>query len=184
MATLEFHTSPDGRVYYSEDGGEQKRLTKFSSDVYPLLNMIEERFPECYARLAMIYRAGARTSKEIDDKTYRMLERFVRCNFGEHDLLSRDIDGLILNFEEVRCPLRGGFCPDENVICKPKGIIKLSAEEKRVADMYISGYTCYEIARELNKQVNTIKVQLFRIKNKLGVKRAREIIKILKMHNL
>ena len=184
MATLEFHTSPDGRVYYSEDGGELKRLTKFSSDVYPLLNMIEERFPECYARLAMIYRAGARTSKEIDDRTYRMLERFIRCNFGEHDLLSRDIDGLILNFEEVKCPLRGGFCEDENVICKPKGIVRLSSEEKRVARMYMNGYTCHEIAHELNKQASTIKVQLFRIKNKLGVKRAREIIKILKMHNL
>ena len=32
--------------------------------------------------------------------------RFVRCNFGEHDLLTQDIEHDILHFEEVRCPHR------------------------------------------------------------------------------
>ena len=43
---------------------------------------------------------------------------------------------------------------------------------------------CFEeIAKELGKNLNTIKVQLFRIKQKLGVKDCRGIIKHLQLMN-
>ncbi len=112
-----------------------------------------------------------------------MLERFIRCNFGEYDLLTEDTDGKFLNFEEVKCPLRGGFCQDENVICKPKCLVKLSQQESKAAKLYLQGYTCQEIAERLGKHASTVKVLLFRVKNKLGVKNAREIIKVLRFHN-
>ncbi len=178
MEDIEFHTSPNGKVYYSVNGGDERKLTKFSTEIHPLLSIVEERYPVCYARLAELYQAS-KNKGTMNDRTFKMLERFIRCNFGEHDLLTSDIEGRKLHFEEVKCPLRGGFCPDENVICKPKSVVNLSPEETRAAKLYVDGYTCEEIAKKLDKSPNTIKVQLFRIKRKLGVKDCRSIIKCL-----
>lgn len=106
MEVLEFFTSPDGFLYYKRPGEDSRRLTKFNVDIVdPLHDIIKERFPECYAALAKLYRRN----------TFKIVERFVRCNFGEHDLLTQDIDNDILHFEEVRCPLRG-MCEYERVI--------------------------------------------------------------------
>lgn len=62
-------------------------------------------------------------------------------------------------------------------------MVNLSPEEARVAKLYVDGYTCEEIAKELGKSPNTTKVQLFRIKQKLGVKDCRGIIKHLQLMN-
>lgn len=91
---LEFFVTPDGFVYYKKPGEESKRLTKFNTDIVDELhNVIKTRFPEGYAALAKLYRRN----------TFKMVERFIRCNFGEHDLLTQDIEHDILHFEEVRC---------------------------------------------------------------------------------
>ena len=178
MEAVEFRNSPDGNVYYTEKGKTEKRFTKFSSDIVDHLNrIIRERFPVCYAELMTLY-------KYDRSREYKIAERFVRCNFGEHDLLQQDIQNDILNFEEVKCPLRGGFCKYENVICKPKGIVHLSPAEKEVVNLYVKGYTFDAISDILNKKPSTIKTQLLRVKTKLNVKSCREIITELKRINI
>lgn len=170
MERVEFRNSPEGVVYYKVDNHREKRLTKFSTELTePLIKLIFSSYPECYARLSTIYK---------DDK-FKMVERFIRCNFGENDLLTKDIENDMLNFEEVRCPLRG-ICPDEKVICKPKGTVNLSPCEKRVVDLYINGYTFDKIAFILGKNKSTVKSQLFSARDKLGVKNCREIIKVMR----
>ncbi len=170
MKAIEFITTPDGKVLYKEDGHEVQRLTKFSEVMKPLASIIKERFPECHARLATLYRGDSA----------RMIDRFVRCNFGEHDLLTEDIDNGLLNFEEVRCPLRG-ICTDEHIICKPKSIVNLPPSEREVVNLYLNGYTIDDIAVELGKNRSTVKALLFKVKNRLAVKNCREIIKVLRM---
>ena len=81
MEEIEFHTSPNGKVYYSVNGGDERKLTKFSTEIHPLLPIIEERFPVCYARLAELYQAS-KNKGTMNDRIFKMLERFVRCNFG------------------------------------------------------------------------------------------------------
>lgn len=173
MEGVEFRVSPDGQVYYKLGGKQERRLTKFSEGVCrELLDMVQERFPASYARLATLYPRSR----------FDRVQRFVRCNFGEHDLLSQDIAGGWLNFEEVRCPLRG-MCVDEGIICKPRGLFGLTDEEHRVAELYKNGYTMGEIADLLDKSPSTVKVQLCSIKDKLGVRNCREIIKVLRLGN-
>ena len=112
---------------YRIAGKEEKRLTKFTKDIVePMTALIHDRFPECYARLATIYRKNVT----------KMVDRFVRCNFGEEDLLSDDVEHDLLHFEEVRCPLRG-ICEDERVICKPKTLVNLSNGERTVTKLYL-----------------------------------------------
>ena len=173
MERIEFHCSPDGHVYFKTDRREQKRLTKFDTEVVDFLNdLIRERFPEAYARLSSLYKG----------KKFEMVNRFVRCNFGEQDYLSYDVENVVLNFEEVRCPLRG-ICENEKIICKPKSTVPLSESEKQIADLYLQGYSFTEIADILQKNQKTVKAHLYSIKEKLKLKNCREIIKVLRMNN-
>ena len=170
MKQIEFHTSPEGIVYYKESGKAEKRLNKFSNIVEPLAKIIKKRYPECYARLATIYKGD----------TFKMVDRFCRCNFGEHDLLTEDVENDIFNMEEVRCPLRG-ICADENIICKPKSIYSLPEKEKEVVDLFVNGYGMDEISDLLHKSPSTVSNQLVNVKKKFGVKNCREIIKVLRL---
>lgn len=171
MEAIEFYTSPEGQVFYREKGKEVRRLTKFSTEVIEtIIETVRNRFPECYARLAILYR----------NNRLRIADRFVRCNFGEHDLLTQDVDHDILNFEEVRCPLRG-ICADEHVICKPKSLVRLSKGEQEVVKLYLNGITLDNIAERLGKNRSTVKTQLLRVRDKLGVKSCREIIKVIRL---
>lgn len=184
MESIEFRVSPDGKVYFTKSGEEEKRLTRFTKDVcVQVLGMISERFPGAWSRLRLIYKPKSKTHAEQDKAAFKIVERFIRCNFGEHDLLTPDIENHILHFEEVRCPLRG-LCPDENIICKPQSLVKLSPAEKEVVKLYLWGETFDEIARRLGKAPSTVKVQLHNIKRKLGAKNCREIIKVMRLHNI
>lgn len=184
MEAVEFRVSPDGIVYYKQGKLAEKRLTRFCKDIcVEILGMIHDRFPGAWARLKLLYQAKNNSSASKDVAAFSIVERFIRCNFGEHDLLTPDIDSKIMNFEEVRCPLRG-MCPDENIICKPQSLIRLTPAEKQVATLYLRGDTFDMIAKELGKSPSTVKQQLWRLKKKLGAKNCREIIRVLRMHNI
>ena len=177
---IEFRTNSRGEVFYETEDGESKRLTKFSKEIIDrMVSAIQERYPAAYARLAKLY-----TKADPTERKFIMAERFIRCNFGSDDYMHYDIEDETFNFEEVKCPLRGKFCPDENVICKPKSIFHLGKEEQITADLYMKGLSMYEIAEKLGKKPSTVKVQLFKIRHKLGVKNCHEILKYLRLSNL
>lgn len=184
METIEFLVTPDGKLYYRKDKGEERRLTRFDKEICSrMLSMIKERFPTAWSRLSTLYPPVNKTHAKQDEAAFKMIERFIRCNFGEHDLLTPDVEKGIMNFEEVRCPLRG-ICSDENIICKPRGTANLSPGEKKVVKYYLLGYTFKEIAQILKLSPSTVKVTLFKIKNKLKVKNCREIIKTIRQNNI
>lgn len=184
MEAVEFRVSPDGKVYYKQGKAEEKRLTRFSTGIcLEMLGIINERFPGAWARLCLLYKPKNNSSAAKDVAAFSIIERFIRCNFGEHDLLTPDIERDILHFEEVRCPLRG-ICQDENIICKPQSLYRLTPAEKEVAKLYLRGDTFDMIARELDKSPSTVKQQLWKLKKKLGAKNCREIIRVLRIHNI
>jgi DNA-binding CsgD family transcriptional regulator len=185
MGPIEFRVAPDGEVYFKEGKNSEKRLTRFEKAVcVHVLGLIHEKFPGAWSRLKLLYKPKSSSSAHKDQAAFAMVDRFIRCNFGEHDLLTPDIEHDIMNFEEVRCPLRGKYCPDEGVVCKPQSLIKLSPAEKEVAKLYLWGHTFDEIARQLGKSPQTVKVQLWRIKKKVGARNCREIIKVMRIHNI
>ena len=184
MEAIEFRVTPEGTVYYQEGRLKEKRLTRFEKAICGYVSeLIRERFPGAWSRLCLLYPPKSGNAVHQYEAAFAIVNRFIRCNFGEHDLLTSDIDHDILHFEEVRCPLRG-ICPDENVICKPQSLIRLSPAEKEVVKLYLWGETFDEIARRLGKSPQTVKVQLHNIKKKLGAKNCREIIKVMRTHNI
>jgi DNA-binding CsgD family transcriptional regulator len=185
MGPIEFRVAPTGEVYFKDANNPEKRLTRFEKNVcVHVMGIIRDNFPGAWSRLRILYPSKSKSSAHRDQAAFSMIERFIRCNFGEHDLLTPDIEHDIMNFEEVRCPLRGKFCQDEGVICKPQGLVKLSPAEKNVVKLYLWGHTFDEIARELEKSPQTVKVQLWKIKKKLGARNCREIIKVMRISHM
>lgn len=74
-----------------------------------------------------------------------------------------------------------GLCEFQGVICKPKSMVNLSKCERQIADLYLEGLTFTQIAERLNKNAQTVKVQLMHIKRKCGVKHCRDIIRVLRL---
>ena len=177
MEAIEFRSDQRGNLFYAVGNQGERRLTKFCVGVIrQVLVAVRENFPECFARLSTLYQ-----KREKSERDFVMAQRFIRCNFGREDHLSHDLEFGQMNFEEVSCPLRGGFCEDEGVICKPKGLYRLSEQERAVATLYVKGYTFKAIASMLRKNESTVKSQLWNIKKKLGVKSCREIITVLRL---
>lgn len=184
---IEFHCGPDGTVFYRIDNGDNKKLTRFNKDIIDkVLALLNAHFTDTKKALEKLYPLKNKSDSAKILQNYLIAERFIRCNFGEDDILFPDINNGFFHFEKVKCPLRGGFCPFEDIICSPKGTgcTKLSSLEKQVASLYVEGITYKEIAVSLNKKPNTIKTVLNRIKTKLKLKSSRSIIKEVKLNNL
>lgn len=161
-------------------GGVSRPLSPRDRDAIEfLLRNIEHCFPVTANRLCE-WAADSAANKRFFE--YRMVDRFIRCNFGEADFLYPDVEDGMFHLEEVKCPLRG-ICKDEGVICKPKFKPAVTREERRVAALYSKGLTADEIAVVLRKSVKTIKNQLNNARKRLCLDRTRDLIKIFSIYN-
>lgn len=130
----EFYNTPQGEVMVKQPG---EPVFVFSAENRPLVEamllLINDRYPGAFRRLAEIYSRYERNKTNFE---FKMVHRFLRCNFGEYDEYKHDIDASgTCFFEEVRCPLRGE-CRDEGIICKPQLHTTLTPREKRSTGTY------------------------------------------------
>ena len=158
-----------------------KPLTPSDRDAVEfMLARMQESFPKALERLQE-WAEESKPNKRFFE--FRIVDRFIRCNFGEADFLYSDIEDGMFHFEEVKCPLRG-ICKDEKVICKPTYNVPVTKEESRAAVLYSRGLTAKEIAKVLGKGVKTVKNQLGNAAKRLGLKRTRDLIKIFSLYNI
>lgn len=171
----------DGHVFYRKNNGEAKLLTQSDREaVCFMLENMRRYFPEAVYRLEE-WAAESRTNRMFYE--FRIVDRFIRCNFGEADNLTPDVDRGVFHFEEVKCPLRK-ICKDEGVICKPKLNSELSAEERKVVKLYAKGYLPGEIAEELGKAEKTCKQQIWSACRRLKLPHPRWLIRIFNSYTL
>lgn len=145
-----------------------------------MLEQMRNLFPAAVQRLEAWASVSAMHKRYFE---FRMVDRFIRCNFGEADFLYSDVEDGMFHFEEVKCPLRG-ICRDENIVCKPKFKVPLTQEESRAAVLYSKGLSVSEIAKKLKKSVKTIKNQLFTARKRLHLDRTRDLIKLFSIYNI
>lgn len=168
-----------GKVYYLT-GEERKTLTPGNTEVVDFLHdKIVGLYPIAMKRLRDMYSEYSFNGRFY---RYKIVERFIRCNFAESDFLRPDISRGNLHFEEVRCPLRG-ICKDEGVICNPQISAALSRRELEVVTLYCHGFGPAEIATRTNKSLKTVNNQIQKIKNKLKLNTARDIIKVFALYD-
>lgn|SRR5574344_950750 len=178
---IEFYNTPSGKIMIHVEGEPVRMLTEDDVDfIERRLETIQSLFPKAFETLSEIYSKNSRNKRWYE---YRMVCRFIRCNFGEFDELKHDIHAGVFNFEEVKCPMRGE-CPYEGLICKPEMETILTTAEKRVAILYARGYTFREIADELKIAYNTVHTELYHVKVRLKLSSSKEIAKWIKNNNI
>lgn len=179
MEGVEFYLW-EGDVRYRIDGKEKVFSQDDREIIEFVLDTLKRFFPETLQALNEECAASVANRRYFD---FRRVDLFVRCNFSEHDVLSFDIDGGLLHFEDVKCPRRG-ICKHEGVICKPRFRMTVPKEEGKVAALYSRGLTADEIAQVLRKSIKTVKNQLESARKRLNLDRTRDLIKIFSAYNI
>lgn len=105
IANIEFYNTPEGEVMMKELNqpavilGEDNR-----SMIEYILSVIRDRYPKAHTRLMKLYSGSTMNRRYYE---FRVVHRFIRCNFGEYD--QHDLDGkplthspndLISNFKQ------------------------------------------------------------------------------------
>lgn len=174
ISNIEFYNTPEGDVMVKEVGMAAHQLKESDRDlIADLLVIIRDRYPKAHDALMTLYSSSTMNRRYYE---YRVVHRFIRCNFGEYDQYNLDVDhnGRFL-FEEVRCPLRGECCL-EGVVCKPELNTRLTEREMEVFRLIASDLSGDEIAAELNLSPCTINRHRENIKAKIGAKNVAEMV--------
>ena len=101
LNNIEFFKTPDGDVMYKRQGGAVRELTENDRElVTDLLSLIRIRYLEAFNALSDIY---SRSEQNRAWYEFRMVSRFIRCNLGDYDTNSIDID----EDGQVECPCCG-----------------------------------------------------------------------------
>lgn len=173
LINTEFYTTPDGEVMFKlHDSPVRKFEESNRMFVESLFVLIRDRYTEAFNALSELYSKSERNRIHFE---YKIVHRFIRCNFGEYDQYKYDIDrNGTFQFEEVHCPLRGE-CKYEDAICKPQLNTALTARELEVAKFIADGLQATEIAEELSLSVATINRHRENIKARLQIKTIAQI---------
>ena len=175
LRNIEFFKTPDGDVMYKRQGGAVRELTENDRElVTDLLSLIRIRYPEAFNALSDIYSRSERNRAWYE---FRMVSRFVRCNLGDYDTNSIDIDDdCLFPFEQLKCPLMGaGDCQWEGVICHPKLSTGLTTRELELLPLFAEGLQSSEIADRLCISKNTVDRHRQNIMAKLGKRSVTEL---------
>lgn len=174
LERYEFFNSPDGTVYVKPF---DKPMFVYDLDCRQItdemISLIRDLYPGAFTALSSLY---SRSERNTDFYMFKIVHRFIRCNFGENDTLSFDINQVgAMNIEEVRCPLRGE-CIHEGVICKPVLQSNLSPREEEVGRLLATGLSNLEVAAELGISICTMHRHISNIKARLHLKNTNQII--------
>lgn len=174
LANAEFYSTPDGEVMIKECDKPVRLLVERDRNIIQELFMIiSDRYPEAFNQLSQLYSKSERNRLHFE---FKIVHRFIRCNFGEYDQYNFDINhNGTFQFEEVKCPLRGE-CPFEGAICKPQLNTKISDREKEVLKLIADGLKSLDIANELTISIATVSRHRENIKAKLQLRTTGQMV--------
>lgn len=175
LCNIEFFKTPDGDVMYKRHGEGVRELAERDRDaVTSLLSLIRVRYPDAFKALSDLYSKSERNRPWYE---FRMVSRFVRCNLGDYDTQSIDIDADgILHMEQMKCPLMGADdCPFEGIICQPKLSTGLTSREMELLPLFAEGLQSHEIAERMCISRVTVDHHRHNILTKLGKRSVTEL---------
>lgn len=172
---LEFYITPCGEDVMVQDNGQHYLLTEDDIALTAkLYKIIKSRYPDTYKRLNEKYGKSPHFM-------YLAVKRFIKCNWANSDEKA-DIDGETWNLEKVHCPLRGGFCSDEGIICMPRMNVGLTAREKEVLKMIKLPNKL--IADQLFCSIHTVENHIANISKKLNLHSKTELLDYANTNNI
>ena len=177
---LEFYLY-EGELWCKDNEGHNILVDASQSDLLDsMLSRIRECYPDAYKALEEEYKDSA--PNKIYFK-YKVVKRFLKCNFGQLDSTYNDVDGEKMNFERVDCPLRLE-CRWDGIICSPIFKTTLSAQELKVARLFYDGLSKTEIAGMLYLSPETVNNHIRNIYYKLNIHDKIEFFKYINEHKI
>ncbi len=180
LSTTEFF-SYENEVWYKTADGTSGKLSETDVDmVSALYSLIEEFYPKAFDALNVEYE---RCKLNLHYFRFRVVSRFIKCNYAIIDDCPDLTNGVFTNFEYVSCPLRGE-CRYEKIICRPEFNNKLSNAEYRVMKLWYEGADENAIATELFLSPHTIHNHIRNAYCKLGIHSRSEFVRYSDKTNL
>lgn len=177
---LEFYLY-EGELWCKDNERHNVLVDASQSDLLDsMLSRIRECYPDAYKALEEEYKDSA--PNKIYFK-YKVVKRFLKCNFGQLDSTYNDVDGEKMNFERVDCPLRLE-CRWDGIICSPIFKTTLSAQELKVARLFYDGLSKTEIAGMLYLSPETVNNHIRNIYYKLNIHDKIEFFKYINEHKI
>lgn len=168
-------------LWYRLPEGTTARLSETDTDmINALFSVIENFYPKAFAALDEKYKS---CRLNIAYFRFKVVARFLKCNFSILDNIPDVANGLFSGFEYVACPLRGE-CPDECTICRPEFNHKLSTAEMRVMSRWYDGLQENDIAELLCISPCTVHNHIRNAYIKLSVHTRSEFVKYAHANNL
>ncbi|MGM9697983.1 MAG: sigma factor-like helix-turn-helix DNA-binding protein [Prevotella sp.] len=178
MEGIEFYVR-DGIVYYSSDGRDRKLDKTHRGIIEAVLKYLGE-----YRKETLNYlRSIMSDSKGKYEYEFDIVERFLRCNCGELDKNTYDLEYGLLNTEDVHCPLRG-ICKEEKHVCSVKTQTGIKGKAKRILKLYGRGFSQKEIAELTDTAVSTVNNHLAKLKKKLHLGKGENLRVVVNNLNL
>lgn len=180
MKPVEFFQFRKGIVALSDDGTFCELTETDTGLVDFLFEKIKTEYAEAFSALCQLCEKSRRNIRYF---RFRVVERFLRCNFSRIDNID-DIDTSgCLHLEYVDCPLRG-CCIFENVICLPKPSSEITIAERRVMKLLYAGLSRPEIADRLYLSIYTVQNHIRNVFTRLGLRDTPDFIRYANAHNL
>lgn len=177
---MEFFTF-ESEIWYRLPNGTSDKLTENSTAIIStMLEKIEKFYPKAYSALCSEY---SRCKPNLQFFRFRIVSRFIKCNFGNIDNVA-DVDEFgRFQFECVQCPLRGE-CRFENVICRPEFEHHISEAEMRVLRLWYQGLSKSEIAEKLYISPHTVNNHIRNAFVRLGIHEKAEFFRYAEINKL
>lgn len=174
MRDVEFYSDDSGEIYISYPDGTTKMIRENSREIITdLLSMISDLKPDTYDKLMETY---SRYSKNKVYYEFRMVQRYIRCNWPRFDSNKKDIDADgRFNNETFFCPIRDE-CPLSGIVCNSPVSTTLTEREKEVFALISEGLQAEEIKDRLFLSIHTINRHRENIKVKIGVRSVAEMV--------
>lgn len=172
LANMEFYMTPSGGIMIHDDSGVRKLSEHDRNFISTLIEKIADFHPEALKALSDLFKESRHNIPFFE---YKIVQRFIKCNWAEFDS-TMDIDRFgNFNFEEVGCPLRGD-CPHEGIICKPKFNSNLSEREREVMQLLYEGVPDVTVSNKLHVSIETVKTHKRNAFRRTGVHSLPEFI--------
>lgn len=153
LSNKEFYRTPNGEIMVHDESGSHTLTERDRNFISAFITKMGEFWPEALQVSSKLYEK-ARHSIPLFE--FKIVRRFLKCNFGRFDN-TLDIDQMgNYHFEDVECPLRGE-CPFECKICKPKFNSALSEREIEVMRCLYDGMNIDQISDKLYISPDTIR---------------------------
>lgn len=182
---IEFYNTPDCEVMIKPRGEPVRVLSETGKEnrvfISAFISHLVTFYTKAWEALSLLY---SRKEPNRLNYEYWIVSRFIRCNFGEYDTNSPDIDVWgRFHFEEVKCPIRNE-CSLAGIVCKPEFNTTLSFRETNVLRLVIERYKVADIAPLLHISPHTVANHIRNIHEKTSTRTIADLVDYWHTHNL